>query len=71
MLLVQVPKLAVYGGGGLLGVRTVALGLALGVVAALASYSGQRIMRLVPPRLFPAIVNVMLAGVGLLFLIRG
>ncbi|MDP6549869.1 MAG: sulfite exporter TauE/SafE family protein [Dehalococcoidia bacterium] len=71
MLLIQVPKLVVYGGSGLLGVRTVALGLAIGVVAALASWAGQRIMRRVPQRLFPALINGMLLTVGLLFLVRG
>jgi len=71
MLLIQAPKLVVYGGSGLLGLRAVSLGLALGLVAALASFAGQRIVRRVPRRLFPALINVILLTVGLLFLVWG
>jgi hypothetical protein len=71
MLLVQIPKLAVFGGNGLLDAHTVYVGFAVGVVAVLASYVGQRILRWMPQRLFPIMVNVMLIAVGVLFAVRG
>ncbi len=71
MVLVQGPKLAVFGGNGLLDAHTVSLGLAVGVVAFFASYVGQRILRWMPQKLFPAILNAMLVAVGVLFIVRG
>jgi uncharacterized membrane protein YfcA len=71
MLLVQVPKLAVFGSNGLLDAQTVSLGLAVGMVAFFASYAGQRILRWMPQRLFPIVLNAMLITVGVLFAVRG
>ena len=71
MLLVQLPKLAVFGGNGLLDAHTVSVGIAVGMVAFFASYVGQRILRLMPQRLFPILINVMLIAVGVLFAVRG
>ena len=71
MGLIQVPKLIVFGNGGLLSVRVVALGLSLGAIAFVASYFGHWIRRWVPARLFPIFINIMLVMFGLWFLIRG
>ena len=50
MLLIQLPKLAIYGmGGELLTPLVTGLGLALGVVAIGGSYFGAQLLRRVPP----------------------
>ena len=72
MLLVQLPKLAVYGGGGeLLTPFVTGLGLALGVVAIGGSYFGAQLLRRVPDKYYAAGINVIVAGFGVLFLVTG
>ena len=72
MFLVQVPKLAVYGGGGeLITPLVVGLGLALGVVAAGGAYFGARLLRRIPDKVFAVGINVMVAAFGVLFLVAG
>ena len=72
MFLVQVPKLAVYGGGGeLITLLVVGLGLALGVVAAGGAYFGARLLRRIPEKVFAIGVNVMVFAFGVLFLVAG
>ena len=72
MFLVQVPKLAVYGGGGeLITPLVVGLGLALGVVAAGGAYFGARLLRRIPEKVFAIGVNVMVFAFGVLFLVAG
>tara|TARA_B100000315_G_C14588477_1_gene594429 strand:- start:550 stop:1488 length:939 start_codon:yes stop_codon:yes gene_type:complete len=71
MFMVQIPKLAVFGGNGLLDAQAVSAGVALGMVAFLASYLGERIQRRIPQRLFPVIINFMLIAVGVLFVVQG
>ena len=72
MFLVQVPKLAVYGGGGeLITPLVVGLGLALGVVAAGGAYFGARLLRRIPDKVFAIGVNVMVFAFGVLFLVAG
>ena len=72
MLLVQIPKLAIYGGGGeLLTPLVIGLGLALGVVAIGGSYFGAQLLRRVPEKYFAIGINVIVAGFGVLFLVTG
>jgi uncharacterized membrane protein YfcA len=72
MLLIQLPKLAIYGmGGELLTPLVTGLGLALGVVAIGGSYFGAQLLRRVPPQFFATGINVIIAAFGILFLVTG
>jgi uncharacterized membrane protein YfcA len=71
MGLIQIPKLIVFGNGGLLSVRVLALGLSLGAIAFVTSYFGHWLRQRVPTGLFPILINIMLVMFGLWFLIRG
>ena len=72
MLLIQIPKLAVYGGGGELLTPFVAgLGLALGVLAIAGSYFGAQVLTRVPERYYAVGINAIVAGFGVLFLVTG
>ena len=71
MLLIQVPKLAVYGSGELLTPLVGGLGLSLGVIAVGCAYFGARVLSRVPQKVFTMAINVLVAGFGLLFLITG
>ena len=71
MALIQVPKLIIFGTGGLLTVRILLLGLGLGVIAAVTAYLGRWILRRVPERVFPWIITTMLLVSGVVLLIRG
>ena len=71
MALIQVPKLIIFGTGGLLTVRILLLGIGLGVIAAVTAYLGRWILRRVPERVFPWIITTMLLVSGVVLLIRG
>ena len=72
MLLVQMPKLAIYGGGGeLITLFVTGLGLALGVVAIGGSYFGSQLLRRVPDKYYAAGIYAIVAGFGVLFLVTG
>ena len=72
MLLIQVPKLAIYGGGGeLLTTLVLGLGLTLGVIAIAGSYFGAQMLRRVPDKYYAAAINAIVAGFGVLFLATG
>ena len=71
MLLIQVPKLAVYGSGELLTPLVAGLGLALGVVAMGGAYFGARLLRRIPDKVFAAGINAIVFGFGVLFLATG
>ena len=71
MGLIQVPKLIIFGAGGLLTPRVLLLGIGLGAIAAFAAYLGRIILRRVPESVFPKIITVMLLVSGIVFLIRG
>ena len=72
MLLIQIPKLAIYGGGGeLLTPLVLGLGLSLGVVAIAGSYFGAQLLRRVPDKYYAVGINVIVAGFGVLFLVTG
>lgn len=71
MWFVQIPKLTVFRVNGLLTVRVVTLGLALGLIAIISSYAGHLILRRAPERLFPAVITTLLVVLGVLFLVQG
>ncbi|MCH9017526.1 MAG: sulfite exporter TauE/SafE family protein [Chloroflexi bacterium] len=71
MALIQVPKLIIFGAGGLLTLRVLLLGIGLGAIAAASAYLGRIILRRVPEKVFPRIITVMLLVSGVVFLIRG
>ena len=71
MLLIQVPKLAVYGSGELLTPLVGAMGLGLGSVAIGGAYLGARLIGRIPEKYFAAGINVFVAAFGILFMITG
>lgn len=71
MLLIQVPKLAVYGSGDLLTPLVAGLGISLGVIAVGGAYFGARVLRRVPERAYTIAINALVAGFGVLFLVTG
>ena len=71
MLLVQVPKLAVYGGGDLLTPLVIGLGLSLGVIAIGGAYVGAKMVGRVPEKVFAVGISVIIAAFGVLFLVTG
>jgi len=71
MALIQVPKLIIFGGGGLLTLRVLLLGLGLGAIAALTAYLGRWILGRVSERVFPRIITAMLLVSGIVLLVRG
>ena len=71
MSLVQVPKLAVYGGGELLTPLVIGLGLSLGVIAIGGAYVGAKMVGRVPEKVFAVGISVIIAAFGVLFLVTG
>ena len=71
MLLVQIPKLAVYGGGELLTPLVIGLGLSLGVIAIGGAYVGAKMVGRVPEKVFAVGISVIIAAFGVLFLVTG
>ena len=71
MFLTQVPKLAVYGSGGLLTPLVIGLGLTLGVIAIGGAYFGAKALRWIPDKVFAVGINVIVAAFGVLFLVTG
>ncbi len=71
MALIQVPKLIIFGAGGLLNLRVLSLGLGLGAIAAVTAYLGRWILGRVPERVFHWIITTMLLVSGIILLIRG
>ena len=71
MLLVQVPKLAVYGTGELLTPLVGFLGVTLGIVAIGGAYFGARLIGRIPDKVFAAFINIFVVAFGILFLVTG
>ena len=71
MLIIQVPKIAVYGSGELLTPLVAGLGLSLGIIAIGGAYFGARLLRRIPEKVFTVGINAMVAAFGLVFLIAG
>ena len=71
MLLIQVPKVVVYGSGDLLTPLVGGLGLSIGVIAIGGAYFGARVLSRVPEKVYTVAINALVVGFGLLFLITG
>ena len=71
MFLIQVPKLAVYGSGGLLTPLPVVMGLCLGVIAVAGAVYGAKILRRLPDKVYKVGLNLIIVGFGVLFLVTG
>jgi len=67
----HVTKLGVYGGYSLVGIETLWVGLAIGVVMFVGSWVGKRVLDRVPASFFPYIVEAVMVLAGLTFLVRG
>ena len=71
MGMIQIPKLIIFGVNDLLTLRVVLLGIGLGAIAAIAAYLGRWILRRVPEKVFPMIINIMLLVSGVILLVKG
>jgi uncharacterized membrane protein YfcA len=70
-VVMHVTKLGVYGGYALVGVRTLLVGLGIGIVMIAGTYVGKRCLDRLPERVFPYLIEVTLLVAGVLFLVRG
>jgi len=70
-VVMHVTKLVAYGGTSVLSVASAAIGLALGPLMIAGSWLGKRIVDRLPERVFVAIIEVVLIGAGLVFLVGG
>jgi len=68
-VVMHVAKLAAYQGTAILTLRAVAVGLALGPIMIFGSYVGKRILDRLPEGAFVLIIELVLAGTGLWFLV--
>jgi len=68
-VVMHVAKLAAYQGTAILTLRAVVVGLALGPIMIFGSYAGKRILDRLPERAFVLIIELVLAGTGLWFLV--
>src|SRR2546426_12443311 len=68
-VVMHLAKLAAYQGTAILTLRAVAVGLALGPIMIFGSYAGKRILDRLPERTFVLIIELVLAGTGLWFLV--
>jgi len=68
-VVMHLAKLAAYQGTAILTLRAVAVGLALGPIMIFGSYAGKRILDRLPERAFVLIIELVLAGTGLWFLV--
>lgn len=71
MLVMQVPKLAVYSTADLLTPLVAGMGLSLGLLAIGGAYFGARLMRRVPEKWFAVGINAFVAAFGVLFMVTG
>ena len=70
-VVMHVVKLAAYQGMAILTPRAMATGLALGPIMIAGSYVGKRILDRLPERVFVVIIELVLVGTGVWFLIAG
>jgi uncharacterized protein len=70
-VVMHVVKLAAYQGTAVLTPHAVAIGLALGPIMIAGSYLGKRILDRLPERVFVVIIELVLVGSGLWFLLGG
>ncbi|MFO0800506.1 MAG: sulfite exporter TauE/SafE family protein [Gemmataceae bacterium] len=70
-LVMHVTKLGVYGGTSLLTPNNVTVGVMLGVVLVAGSYLGKRLVDRVSERVFALLIEFVLVGAGVYFLVAG
>ena len=70
-VVMHVTKLGVYGSYALIGVRTLLIGVAIGVIMILGTYLGKRLLNKVPEHIFPYIVEGTMLVAGIIFIVRG
>ena len=71
MLVMQLPKLAVYSTAELLTPLVAGLGLSIGLLAIAGAYFGARLMGRLPERWFAAGINAFVVAFGVLFIVTG
>jgi uncharacterized membrane protein YfcA len=71
VVVMHIINLGVSGSYALIGLRTLLIGLGIGVVMILGTYLGNRTLKRVPERVFPYIIEGTLLILGILFLVRG
>ena len=69
-VVMHVVKLGAYAGMAILTGRAVVAGLALGPIMIVGSYAGKRIVDRLPERVFVAMIELVLVGAGLWFVIK-
>ena len=70
-VVMHITKLAVYGSYALIGVRTLLIGITIGVVMLLGTYLGKNILKRVSERVFPLIIEGAMLISGIIFIVRG
>lgn len=70
-VVMHVVKLGAYSGMAILTGRAVVAGLALGPIMIVGSYVGKRILDRLPEKVFVAIIELVLVGAGLWFVMGG
>ncbi|MEO8031549.1 MAG: sulfite exporter TauE/SafE family protein [Gemmatimonadota bacterium] len=70
-VVMHVAKLVAYQGSSVLSVGAIEVGLALGPIMVLGSWTGKRIVDRLPERVFILLIEGTMLVAGLLFLIRG
>ena len=70
-VVMHVTKLVAYGNASLLTASSVTIGLLLGPIMIVGSFTGKRIVDRLPERVFVGVIEVVLVAAGLIFLIGG
>ena len=70
-VIMHITKLGVYGSYALIGIRTLLIGIAIGIVMILGTYIGKWLLNKVPEHIFPYIIEGTMLVAGSIFLIRG
>ena len=69
-VVMHITKLGVYGSYSLVGVRTLLFGAGIGAVMVLGTFLGSNLLRKVPERIFPYIIEGTLLISGIIFLVQ-
>lgn len=70
-VIMHIVKLIAYRQASLLSARPAIAGLALGPIMIAGSYVGKRVVDRLPERAFVALIELVMVGAGVLFLVRG
>ena len=70
-VVMHITKLAVYGSYALIGVRTLLIGIAIGVVMLLGTHLGKNTLKKVPESVFPLLIEGAMLISGIIFIVRG